>query len=270
MQIALVVIGFFALAYLILIFLTSPAGKQNQDRSLLKGAFIAHRGLHNEKENVPENSLLAFRKAIEKGYPIEMDLRLTKDAQVVVFHDENTKRMCGTDGKIGEMTLEEIQRLRLNGTEERIPTLKECLDLTKGRVFLLLEFKVSGDGAEALCRAADQVLQDYTGAYLVQSFHPTALSWYRKNRKEICRGQLIPGKKPKEKKRFCRALLRSQFCHFLSRPDFVSCAYESAPLLLRFTSWQGAYLVGWTFRGKNALEKNQGRFDAFIFENFLP
>ena len=270
MQIALIVIGLLALLYLVLIFLTSPAGKQNPDRSLLKGALIAHRGLHNGKANAPENSLAAFRNAVEKNYPIELDLRLTKDGQAVVFHDENTGRMCGVDGKVADMTLSEIKELRLGGTEEKIPTLKECLDLTGGRVFLLIELKVSGDNAEKLCQAADEVLRDYTGAYLIQSFHPKALSWYRKNRKEICRGQLVPGKKSKEENPFSKALLRSQLCNVLTRPDFVSCECGPVPLLLRFAVWQGALLVGWTFRGKGALEENKDKYDAWIFENFLP
>ena len=123
----------------IIVFLIFPSNKNQEDRKILKNSFIAHRGLHNDK--FPENSLSAFENAVKNGFAIENDIHLLADGNVVVFHDDNLKRMCGDDKKINELTLEEVKQYRLKGSDEQIPTLKECLDLVDGKVPLLIEFK---------------------------------------------------------------------------------------------------------------------------------
>lgn len=261
-------LGFLSLAYLALIFLTSPAGRVHPDREVLKGTYIAHRGLHNAKEAIPENSLLSFQKAIEKNLPIEIDIHLTKDGQIVVFHDENTERMCGVNGKIEEMTLDEIKNLSLLETSEKIPTLQEVLSLVRGQVFLLIEFKVVNKNTEKLCKKANEILTEYKGKYLVQSFYPQVLSWYKKYRKDICRGQLS-AKFLKES--LAKRLLGLQLLNFIGRPDFVSFKQKDASsLMFRFVKWQGAEHAGWTFRTKDELEQNKNFFHAWIFEGFDP
>lgn len=87
---------------------------------------IAHRGLHDK--NIPENSLGAFAKAIEKGFAIELDVQLLADNTVVVFHDDSLARMTGNDGYIKYLNKEDLKALKLKGTKESIPTLKEVLD----------------------------------------------------------------------------------------------------------------------------------------------
>ncbi len=262
------VLGAVSLIYLILIFLTSPANRIHPDRKILKGALIAHRGLHNAADLIPENSLLSFQKAIEKSLPIEIDIHLTKDEQVVVFHDGNTERMCGRNGKIEEMTLDEIKSLSLLETAEKIPTLQEVLSLVRGQVFLLIEFKVSSDNSQKLCEKANGILSDYKGKYLIQSFYPQVLSWYRKNRKDICRGQLS-AKFLKEN--LSKRLLGLQLLNFIGRPDFISFKHkDNSSLMFRFVKWQGAENAGWTFRSKEEFDKNKKHFNAWIFEGFDP
>ena len=78
-----------------------------------KGWYYAHRGFHDNKTDAPENSLKAMRLAVENGYGIELDVQLTKDEKVVVFHDATLKRVCGVDAKVNSMTYEELQQLRL-------------------------------------------------------------------------------------------------------------------------------------------------------------
>ena len=257
-----------ALFFLFFLFLICPAGRKHRDRELLGGKFIAHRGFHNKKEGIPENSLLSFEKAIEKNLPIEIDIHLTRDGKVVVFHDDNTKRMCGIDRKVEEYTLEEIKKLKLLSTDQKIPTLEECLELVDGKVFLLIEFKVVDGNAKELCKAANEILLKYKGKYLIQSFYPQVLHWYRKNRKDICRGQLSGGFKLKNPAKF---LLGKQLLNFIGRPDFISYEHQFAKsYLFRFAIKLGAAPVGWTFRSKQELEQNGEYVETWIFENFDP
>ena len=121
---------------LLLLFLIFPALRRHKGRAMFEGKCIAHRGLHGTDNGiVPENSLAAFRRAAEKGYPIETDIHLTKDGRVAVFHDDDLKRMCGDARKPEELTLAELKELRLAGTEESAPILRRaarCARLRRG------------------------------------------------------------------------------------------------------------------------------------------
>ena len=161
---------------------------------LLKHRY-AHRGLHN-KPTVPENSMAAFRLAVEKGYGMEMDLHLTKDGKLAVIHDASLLRTAGVDLLIEDLTLEEAQQYVLEeSAEEVIPDFQELLDLVAGQVPLIVELKVgktSGgvDTTPALCQAAVNALDAYTAKYsasspclwCIESFSPTAVKWFRENR----------------------------------------------------------------------------------------
>lgn len=250
---------------LLILFLVLPSMRSHRDIAKIRGKFIAHRGLHDE--NIPENSLAAFRAAAEKGYIIENDIHLTKDGEVVVFHDDTLKRMCGVDSKIEEMTLAELKKLRLADSNEQIPTLKECLSEIDGRVPLLIEFKVNGN-TSALCEAADRILSEYSGDYFVQSFYPQVLAWYRRHKKCVMRGQLASTFKGDKIE---RRLLGLMLFNFLSRPDFV--AYEhihGKHFMLLIVKTLGAATLGWTIRSKDELDAAKKHFDGYIFERFEP
>ena len=130
---------------------------------------IAHRGLWNEE--IPENSLLAYKNAIEKGYPIEIDVHKSKDGVLFVFHDDNLSRMTGVDALLHEKTSTELKSLTLNGTEEKIPTLKEVLEVVDGKVPLLIEIKNQPDNS--VVDDTVKILKEYKGEFAVQSFNPT-------------------------------------------------------------------------------------------------
>lgn len=248
------------------LFLVFPACRKHADRALLKQRYIAHRGLHNADR--PENSLAAFRAAAEAGYTVELDVHLTADGEVVVFHDDTTDRVCGVSGDVESMTLQELKALRLKGTSEEIPTFSECLDAVDGRVPLLIEFKLRNRHAAPLCVAVDRILADYRGQYIVQSFYPTVLQWYKKNRPDVCRGQLSA------------PFLNETFAHFLSgcllfnvlaRPDFVSYDRVGANHpCRRLCTLLGAMPVGWTFRSQKEIDAHRADFEGFIFEGFTP
>lgn len=252
-------------SYLFMIF---PTIRRHSDRKILDGRYIAHRGLHDDEFGIPENSLLAFRKAVEAGLAIENDIHLTKDGEVVVFHDDDLQRMCGIHGRPEDMTLAQLKELRLGDTEEKIPTLRECLEAIDGKVPLLIEFKIKSGSAAPLCSAAEKILCEYKGKYFVQSFYPFVLSWYKKNRKDIMRGQLAAAfRGDKLHMRMLGMLLFNCF----ARPDFVSYENETKEAFgRRICTFLGAFPVGWTFKDQADIYASKKDFRSYIFEGFLP
>ena len=121
-----------------LIFLLAPRLSGRKRVHPFLGVKWAHRGLHDKKRGIPENSFPAFRAAIEAGDGIELDVHLTKDGQLVVFHDDTFERICGRRGRVEDTSYEEMQKYRLAETKERIPLLSEVLQLVDGKVPLLI------------------------------------------------------------------------------------------------------------------------------------
>ena len=101
---------------------------------------IAHRGIF-DNQVIPENSLAAFQKARDHHFPIELDVSLTKDCVLVVFHDKNLQRLCGVGKNIEDCTFSELENYFLLSTKEHIPTLKEVLSLINGDVLIDIEIK---------------------------------------------------------------------------------------------------------------------------------
>ena len=133
---------------------------------------ICHRGLWGK--DVPENSVKAYQLASEKGYPIEIDLYMTKDGHLVSFHDGTLKRMTGADGFIYEKTLKELKELRLSDSDYTIPTFDEVLEIARGKSPLLIELKDQPD-----LTYVDKVierLKSYDGEFALQSFNPKIMS----------------------------------------------------------------------------------------------
>ncbi len=255
-------------AIALLLFLIFPTLRSHKDLDIFKGKFIAHRGLHNKGNGIPENSLSAFLASAAEGFIIENDIHLTADGEVVVFHDGTLKRMCGVDVQIEELTLEELRNYRLLNTDECIPTLKEVLTAVDGRVPFLIEIKCYKKNCAEICSAAQKILNDYKGEYAVQSFFPQAVVWYRKNANRVCRGFLASGKNVGGffRRNFCPFLL-----NFIMRPDFI--AYDRAyskRFMFRLTKLIGAFTLGWTFTSKKQVEQNKNDFDGYIFEDFKP
>ncbi|MBE6757566.1 MAG: glycerophosphodiester phosphodiesterase [Ruminococcaceae bacterium] len=248
------------------LFLVFPAARRHPHRTVLKGRFIAHRGLHDAAR--PENSLPAFEAAIAAGYTIELDVHLTADGEVVVFHDDTLTRMCGTDGVVEETTLGALKSLRLKNSDEPIPTFSECLERINGQVPLLIEFKVHGGNTVPLCETVDRILADYKGEYIIQSFYPPVLRWYRQNRPHICRGQLSA---PFLKENFVHILAGCLLFNVIARPDFVSYDHMGAAHpCRRLCTLLGALPVGWTFHSQKEIDAHRADFEGFIFEGFTP
>ena len=242
------------------------------DVSLFLGVYYAHRGFHDNHAGIPENSLPAFLLAAEEGYGIEMDVQLTKDERVVVFHDNTLKRVCGLDRMVNSMTYEELKGLSLLGTKERIPLFSEVLKAVDGRVPLIVEIKMVNSKTR-VCELADEILQDYQGHYCVESFHPLAVYWYKRHRPEIVRGQLSADfPKEGDRETFPMWIVHHLLTNFITRPDFVSYSHKGAGVPARKICRRlyRNLSVAWTIRSEAELRAAKDQFDLFIFEGFRP
>lgn len=231
--------------------------------------YIAHRGLHNIDEGIPENSMKAFEKAVEMGYPIELDIHLTRDGRIVVFHDDNLKRMTGVDKKINELTYEELSKLRLQGTDEGIPPLIDVLKLVRGRVGLLIELKDTAPlfvMENRLCK----MMLNYPGFWAIQSFNPVRVGWFAAHCPSIERGQLVTdfGKKKQLAKQIAS---RKVTWKTVSKPTFISVDLRSISLQYLFDAHDiGAKLITWTATSEELLEEAVKFGRGVIFENVIP
>lgn len=232
-------------------------------------AMFAHRGYHNKEKLIPENSMAAFQAAVAKGYGIELDIHITKDGKLAVFHDDTLERMCQESGNVESYTLEELRRFHLLNTTEKIPELTEVLAYVEGRVPLLIELKIPGRNL-AVCKASYEALKDYTGKFMVQSFNTMGLYWYRKNAPEILRGQLSSNLTISEEKEpyLLRFLIKYLFLNMLGRPDFISYKLKDLPNMNVSLCRElfGTPVAVWTLRTESALEQGQSKYNMCIFE----
>lgn len=232
----------------------------------------AHRGLHDNASDAPENSLKAFQKAVEAGFGIELDIQMTKDNVPVVFHDFTLKRICEAEGKVHDYTYEELQQFSLCGTEQKIPKFEEVLKLVAGRAPLIVELKIEFADL-SVCAAADRLLADYEGLYSIESFNPLGVFWYRRHRKEIVRGQLSDAFiREGEYRGPLYFFLQNLLFNWLGKPDFVAYNHKYPSVLSRRLC-RGFYhnmAAAWTIRSKEELEAARTHFDLFIFDSFVP
>lgn len=242
------------------------------DSSLFQNCLFAHRGLHNIKNGIPENSLTAFRQAVDAGYGIELDVQLTLDGIPVIFHDSSLSRMCAIDRRLDSMTFTALRSYFLAGTAEKIPSLAEVLTLVDGKVPLLIEIKMDHFDLR-IPETINSLLCGYSGAYCIESFHPAALWWYRINRPDILRGQLSTHFNA-ENHTFSplQFLLGKMVLNLISRPDFISYNWRFRRDLSLFLCSRlfKADAAGWVIRSEKELQTCRRSFNMFIFEDFLP
>ncbi len=269
-MIVLIILILLLAAYLMA--LRPNVGRQEGMRPF-EEVYIAHRGLHDNSAPWPENSLPAFSRAAEAGFGIELDVQLTADDVLVVFHDEALERVCGDPRKLHEVPYSELRDLRLFGTDVIIPTLAEVLALVGGRVPLVVEIKSEGRWRETTRRTAE-MLDGYDGVYCVESFHPMVVRWFRENRPGVLRGQLAANcfREPNSLDTPTRFLLTNLLLNFLAKPDFI--AYDRRFMGgLSFRLCRGLFrpvCAAWTVKSQPQLDEAQTIYSVFIFDSFLP
>lgn len=228
--------------------------------------FIAHRGLYNRLDT-PENSIKAFENAILKGYAIELDIKMTKDGYLVVFHDDNLKRMTGIKNNVDELNLNEIKKLKLLGTDNCIPTFEDVLMLVNGKVPLMIEIKTTNKYKELMSKLI-KLLERYNGEYVIESFDPRIIYWLKKNKSNIIRGQLSASNIREVKSRYMKILLGKMFFNFITKPHFVSYLYtEVDSKFYNKQKRKGREVAVWTVKNKEEYKKIENCTDMVIFEN---
>ena len=214
--------------------LLAPGRATKRQKAPFMGMNFAHRGLHSRDKSVPENSLEAFELASRAGYGMELDVQLSKDGQVVVFHDDTLERVCGVNARVDELTYEELK----NGKRNR-----------------------------ELCEKTYKLLSDYRGEVCIESFNPMIVGWFRRHAKDLVRGQLaMPASYYDGIKKPLAFLMSRGFTNILCRPQFIAYRIGKKPLTVRLAEKMGAMKVAWTSHEP----KNEKGNDAVIFEFYKP
>ena len=230
---------------------------------------IAHRGLHDERR--PENSLIAIEAALQRGFPIEIDVQVSSDGRAVVFHDWNLLRMTGFDSRVKLTSSAEIASLRLAGGSERIPLLEDVLDLVKGRQAVIIEIKNRKRPA-ALEPAVSKILRNYRGDVAIHSFNPFSLGWFQRNHPRLCRGQISCSFDTDDMAGWKKIILAHYGMNWLSRPQFISHHRKQLPaimpaLLRRLLRMP---LLTWTVRSDEEQAAALRYADNVFFETYIP
>ena len=227
---------------------------------------IAHRGLH--QGSVVENSLAAFKAAIDLGVGFELDVHMLKDGTIVVHHDYNLKRLCGVDARLADLTLEELKRHKFIEATETVPTFQEVLDLTAGKVPILVELKISNGFDPAFPDALLQTLESYPfkDTIALQSFNPYAVRYLKNQASSYPVGQLSSGKLEGQKPHI-QFLFATMLVNRISKPDFVSYDVNYLPRwsVTRLRK-RGMPIIAWTIDDENKRKNAVANADQFIFE----
>ena len=244
--------------------LVRPRARKPRLRILLCN--YAHRGLHDK--SAPENSLAAFELACKAHFGIELDVQLSYDGQVMVFHDDTLLRMTGCKNRVREVKAEDLKKLSLAGTKYTIPTLEEVLELVNCRVPLLIELKGEDLDVE-ICEKVANILEKYPGAYCIESFNPLLLHEMRQYLPQAFYGQLYTNVcRDKKKKSLLNMLLTAMAFNFLSKPDFIAYNQEDRdafPVRVA-TELYHAHRFTWTVRSYEEIKLAHELGECAIFE----
>jgi glycerophosphoryl diester phosphodiesterase len=254
----------------LLIFSFYYSSKRVHHLDWIKGYF-AHRGLYHKEKAIPENSMAAFQNAIDHHYGIELDIQLSSDELMFVFHDDDTKRMTSFCGILEELDSKMIKGLRLESTEERIPLFSEVLKLVSGKVPLLIELKTTKRRALAVKNVLG-LIKDYQGDFAFCSFDPLILLELKKQAPQYLRGLNMEYCLDHEKySLFTRVILHNALLNFLIKPDYLSLDYtfKSSVYFFTRTLFKGFGMM-WALPSQEKENKIRSQCETVIFEDYLP
>ena len=234
----------------------------------------AHRGYHY-KPLIPENSMAAFRRAVEYGLPSEFDVHLIADGSLVIFHDDDLERQTGVKGSIEAYDITNLRKLRLEGTDEKIPSFDEVLDLYEDTGLpLLIELKSVKGNYKALAGAVAKRLDSYRGEYVIESFDPRVLIEYRKLRPEVIRGQLSQDFfRSREGLPFYQVvMLTNLMLNRLTKPDFLAYKFSDRDnrILRTLVDRKGYDEVSWTIKTADEFRTALRDGSVPVFEQIAP
>lgn len=237
-----------------------------RETHFLKQNLIAHRGMHDIENGIPENSIIAFEKAIENSYIIELDVHILKDKSVIVFHDDSLERMTGVNKNVKDVTYDDIRELKLQNTNCYIPLLRDVLEFVDGKVPIIIELKTDVK-CGVLEKETVNILKQYKGKYVLKSFNPFSVYWLKTHHPEIIRGQLASSFKNDKMNIVKKLFLKNMLLNFITKPDFISYGIDGLPNK-RVEKYRKTNLVlGWTITNKFEMEKAKKYCDNLICEN---
>ena len=214
----------------------------------LKRSLIAHRGVHNS--SIPENTLPAFVKCVDKNYIIELDIHILIDNTIVVYHDHNLKKLTGVNKVIETLSYAQLSKIKIN-KKYTIPTLKQVMHIIDGKVPLLIEIK-DVDNNSKFEEELVKLLDNYKGEFAIQSTNPFVIDWFYKNRKDYVIGLIV-----------FNNLNYKLVKKYTNKIDFISVYKKQLP----FKS--NKIVLGWTIRKQSEYEKYKYLCDNLICENIL-
>ena len=241
----------------------------------LSGARYAHRGLHDMRLGIPENSLAAFRRAVEHGFGAELDVHLMADGELAVVHDSSLARVCGKSVRIEDLTAADLPDCALMGTEETVPLLRDVLALFEGKTPLIIELKVERNNVDVLTDAVMALLKRWNGTYCIESFHPGVLLRLRQKYPEVIRGQLSENfLKSREVSLSlpARFVLTNLLTTAATGPDFIAYKWQDrdTPTLRLMKKLYGVHEAAWTVKDRETMEALDRDGAVSIFEGFIP
>ena len=219
--------------------------------------------------------MAAFRRAVEYGLPSEFDVHLIADGSLVIFHDDDLERQTGVRGSIESYDISNLRKLRLEGTDEVIPTFDEVLELYEDTGLpLLIELKCVKGNHKALARAVADRLDRYKGEYVIESFDPRALIEYRKLRPDVIRGQLSQNffKNSEGLPFYQVVLLTNLMLNRLTKPDFIAYKFEDRNnnVLRSLIGRKGYDEVSWTIKSVDEFRTALKGGSVPVFEQITP
>lgn len=259
-----------ALLWIFELFFKMRPNPSRAKKALWLNGHFCHRGLYTLDQSISENSLGAFQRSIEMGYGIELDVQLSHDGKVYVFHDDDLKRMTGVEGLLEEKTSDELDQMRLIGSGEKIPLLRDVLDLVKGQVPMLVELKSTFRREEAVS-AVIELMKGYAGDYAYCSFDPLILRAIKVQAPSQLRG--LNMEYSMDKKQFqlvTRVVLQFALLNFMITPDYLSVDYARVPLVYKFWRKTGSYGMKWAVPSQERENELTGSCETIIFEHYLP
>ena len=219
-----------------------------KDIEFLKSSLIAHRGVHNS--NIPENTLPAFVKSIDKNYIIELDIHILTDNTIVIYHDHNLKKLTGVNKIIETLSYPQLSKIKIN-KKYTIPTLKQLLHILNGKVPILIEIKDMNNNSK-LEEELVKILDNYKGKFAIQSMNPFVIDWFYKNRKDYIIGLII-----------FNDLNYNIVKKYTKKIDFISVYKKQLPFKTKLLT------LAWTIRKESEYKKYVKLCDNLICENIL-
>lgn len=218
---------------------------------------IAHRGLHSNANNIYENTKESFLAAVNENYAIECDVVLSKDHEVVVFHDENLKRLCNLDKNVSSLTMNELRNLKIYESNSNIISLDEMLHVVSAHVPIIIEIK--GKFTPFIEERIQEIIRSYKGPIALKTFNLKSVEWLIKFLPYVYKGLVIDSNTNN-----FEAILDLNI-------DFISCDIEfiESNLVDRLKK-KGLPIITWTVDNEDKKKKANLIADNIIFENIRP